>query len=307
MRVLIAGSTGTIGTALVAALERRGDEVVRLVRPETTGADGVHWDPSTGELDPDVVAGFDAVVNLAGRSIGERRFSPAEKAALWASRVGVTDVIARAVADADSQPSVLINASAIGFYGDRGTEVVDEDDPAGEGFLADLVAAWEAAARPAAEAGVRVVLLRTGIVLSGEGGALGRLLAPLGPRWLSPYRWGIGGPVGRGRQYWSWISLDDQVRAVVHLLDSSLEGPVHLTAPNPVTHRRFIKALGRALSRPTVMPIPPFVVKALLGRELARAIILEGQRVLPDKLIADGFEFEHTDVEDALWAVLRSE
>jgi uncharacterized protein len=307
VRILISGSTGTIGSALVAALEERGDEVARLVRPETTGADGVPWDPASGDLDPSLVSGFDAVVNLSGRSIGERRWSAAEKALLWESRVPLTAAIAGAVAAASPRPSVVVNASAVGYYGDGGDTVLDEESPAGTGFLADLVKAWEGATEPAAEAGARVVAVRSGIVLSTAGGALGRMLAPLGPRWLSPYRWGLGGPVGGGRQYWSWISLGDHVRGLVHLLAASaLSGPVNLTSPWPVTNREFTKAMGRALRRPTVMPIPGFVVKAVLGSELARALVLEGQRVVPTRLSDDGFEFRDTDLEGALRDALGS-
>ena len=301
MRILVAGSTGTLASALVAALEERGDEVVRVVRPQTEGASGILWDPRAGDLPSPAVSGFDAVVNLAGRSIGEKRLSSREKAALWESRVGYTGSIARAIAGADDPPKVLINASAIGYYGDRGDDRVDELAPVGEGFLPELTAAWEGATKPAADAGTRVVLLRTAIVLSAQGGALGRLLAPFGPRWLSPYRWGIAGPVGRGKQYWSWVSLDDHVRATVHLLTkSTMSGPVNVSSPEPVTNKEFIRALGRALGRPTVIPIPPFVVKAVLGSELARALVVEGQRVMPDRLHADGFVFEDTDLEEAL-------
>ncbi|MEX2322160.1 MAG: TIGR01777 family oxidoreductase [Acidimicrobiia bacterium] len=300
MRILLAGSTGLLGSALRSALIERGDEVVRLTRPETTGASGILWDPASPEpLDPDVLTGFDAVVNFAGRSIGEKRWSDREKAALWASRVDFSAGLARAIA-ASPKPKVWINASAVGFYGDRGDDIVTEDDPQGGGFLAELTASWEAATAPAAEAGVRVVLMRNGIVLSADGGALGRLLAPFGPRWLSPYRWGLGGPVGKGTQYWSWVSLDDHTRATLHALDGEIAGPINVVAPNPVMHRTFIRALGRVLRRPTVMPVPRLVLDAVLGRELAAALVHEGQRVMPERLAADGFEFHDTDVESAL-------
>jgi hypothetical protein len=305
MRILLAGSTGLLGSALRTVLIDRGDEVVRLVRPSTK-ASGVLWDPTSEPLDPDAIAGFDAVVNFAGRSIGEKRWSDAEKAALWASRVDFSAGIARAVAAASPKPKVWINASAVGFYGDRGDDMVTEDDPQGDGFLAELTASWEAATAPAAEAGVRVVLMRNGIVLSADGGALGRLLAPFGPRWLSPYRWGLGGPVGKGTQYWSWVSLEDHTRATLHALDGGIAGPINVVAPNPVTHREFIKALGRVLRRPTVMPVPRFVVDAVFGRELATALVHGGQRVIPERLTADGFEFHDTDVESALREALAA-
>lgn len=299
MRIAIAGSTGVIGTALVDALEARGDEVVRLVRPQTD-AEGIEWDPVAGTIDVAALEGFDAVVNLAGRSIGEKRWTAREKQLLWDSRVDSTRLVATTLAGLDRKPALLVNASAIGFYGDRGDEDITEESGPGEGFLADLTVAWEAAAGPAAAAGIGVAYLRTGIVLTTRGGALGRLLAPLGPSWLSPYRWGLGGVVGRGRQWWSWISMTDQVRAILHIIDRRMTGPVDLTAPEPVTHRAFIKTLGRVLRRPTVVPIPPFVIKLLLGSELARALVLEGQRVRPARLLESGFEFTHTDVESGL-------
>jgi uncharacterized protein (TIGR01777 family) len=296
---LIAGSSGVIGTALREALAARGDEVVRLVRPESPGS-GVPWDPAAGLIDSTDLEGFDAVVNLAGRSIGERRWTETEKRLVMDSRVDSTSLLANALADVSSPPKVLVNASAVGYYGDGGDAVLDESSPAGDGFLAGVCVAWEAATRPASDAGIRVAMPRTGIVLSTDGGALGRLLAPLGPSWLSPYRWGLGGVVGRGRQWWSWISLDDEIRALLHLIDSDVAGPVNLVAPEPTTHRAFIKALGRALRRPTVVPIPPFVVKVLIGSELAEALVLEGQRVVPTVLLDSGFEFQDADLETAL-------
>jgi len=305
MRILLAGSTGLLGSTLRTALIDRGDDVVRLVRP-ASGASGVLWDPTLEPLDPDVVAGFDAVVNFAGRSIGEKRWSDREKAALWASRVDFSAGLARAIAAASPKPEVWINASAVGIYGDRGDDIVTEGDAQGNGFLAELTASWEAATAPAAEAGVRVVLMRNGIVLSADGGALGRLLAPFGPRWLSPYRWGLGGPVGKGTQYWSWVSLEDHTRAALHALAGGIAGPINVVAPNPVMHRTFIRALGRALRRPTVMPVPRFILNAVLGRELAGALVHEGQRVMPERLVADGFEFHDTDVETALREALAA-
>lgn len=299
MRIAIAGSTGLIGSHLVDALTARGDEVVRLVRP-STDATGIAWDPSTGTIDTAALEGFDVVVNLAGRSIGERRWSDREKRLLWESRVDATRLLATSLAGLHSKPALLVNASAVGYYGDRGDDVLTEQDAPGGGFLADLTVAWEAATEPASEAGIPVALLRTGIVLSAEGGAIGRLLAPFGPKWLSPYRWGMGGVVGRGRQWWSWISLEDEVRAILHVIDERLAGPINLTTPEAATHRRFIKTLGTALRRPTFLPIPPFVVKVLLGSELARALVLEGQRAVPRRLVESGFDFTTTDLESGL-------
>ena len=256
-----------------------------------------------GEFPADALDGVVAVVNLAGHSIGDKRWSESEKRFLMDSRVVATRVLAEAIG-ALRNPPILINASAVGFYGNRNEIPIDEDAVRGDGYLAEICEAWEAATAPAAAAGSRVVLMRSGIVLSVEGGALGRLLAPFGPRWLSPYRWGLGGVVGGGRQYWSWISLGDEVRAIRHLISSSLSGPVNLVSPAPVTHREFVKALGRVLHRPTVVPIPRFVIKMILGGELAKALVLDGQRVVPKQLEADGFRWNDTDLGAALSAAL---
>jgi hypothetical protein len=301
MRIAIAGSSGVIGSAVVSALIDRGDEVVRLVRPETA-AGGIAWDPARGAIDAASLEGFDVVVNLGGRSIGEKRWTDKEKQLLWDSRVEPTRLLAAALAGLVHKPALFVSASAIGFYGDGGDADLTEESAAGSGFLADLTVAWEEATSGASDAGIGVAHLRTGIVLSTRGGALGRLLAPLGPRWLSPYRWGIGGTVGRGKQWWSWISIEDEVRAILHVIDNRVTGSVNLTAPAAVTHRTFIAALGRVLRRPTFMPIPSFVVKILLGTELARALVLDGQKVHPGVLTATGFEFTHTDIEAGLRA-----
>jgi uncharacterized protein (TIGR01777 family) len=301
MRVLIAGSSGVIGQALGEALAGRGDEVVRLLRPQSPG-DGVVWNPASGTIEARAVEGFDAVVNLAGRSIGDKRWTKAEKQRLWDSRVDSTRLLADTIAAQEHPPAVVVNASAVGYYGDGGGSILTELSTSGSGFLADLCVAWEAAAEPAIRAGIRVVNLRSGIVLSVTGGALGRLLAPLGPRWLSPFRWGLGGPVGGGRQWWSWISLGDEVRAILHVLDTEISGPVNLVAPNPVTNRDFTRALGRVLRRPAFLPIPGFALRLFLGSELADALVLGGQRVTPEVLLASGFEFEHPQIDDGLRA-----
>jgi len=303
MRVLIAGSSGVIGEALVEALAGRGDEVVRLLRPQSPG-DGAGWDPVAGIIEPQAIEGFDAVVNLAGRSIGEKRWSKAEKQRLWDSRVDPTRLLAETIAGLEHPPAVLVNASATGYYGDGGGSILTEASTAGSGFLADLCVAWEAATAPASRAGIRVANLRSGIVLSVAGGALGRLLAPFGPGWIRPVRWGLGGPVGGGGQWWSWISLHDEVRAILHVLDTEVAGPVNMVAPNPVTNRDFTRALGRVLRRPTFLPVPGFALRLLLGSELADALVLEGQRVTPGVLVESGFEFEHADIDDGLRAAL---
>ncbi len=305
MAILIAGSSGLIGTALAATLRADGVEVRRLLRPDSAG-EGIRWDPKRGEFPAGALDGIDVVVNLAGRSIGEKRWSEREKQALWDSRVGTTALLATAIARHPTPPA-LINASAVGYYGDGGDRQLEESAGPGEGYLAKMCVAWEAATAPVSAAGARVVLLRSGIVLSARGGAIGRLLAPFGPRWISPYRWGLGGVVGKGDQWWSWISLQDQVRVIRHVIDSSLSGPVNAVSPVAITHREFIKTLGRVLRRPTVMPIPRFVLSIILGGELARALVLEGQRVVPARLMADGFRWGDTDLEAALRTALTKD
>jgi len=303
MRVLIAGSSGVIGGALAETLIGRGDEVVRLLRPQSPG-DGVTWDPAAGAVEASAVEGFDAVVNLAGRSIGAKRWTVAEKHKIWDSRVDSTQLLADTIAALQHPPAVVVNASAVGYYGDGAGSILTEASTAGSGFLAELCVAWEAATAAAAQAGIRVANLRSGIVLSVAGGALGRLLAPFGPRWVSPFRWGLGGSVGGGGQWWSWISLGDEVRAILHVLDTEVAGPVNLVAPNPVTNRDFTRALGRVLRRPAFLPVPGFALRLLLGSELADALVLEGQRVTPGVLLESGFEFEHPNIDDGLRAAL---
>jgi uncharacterized protein (TIGR01777 family) len=304
MRIVIAGSGGLIGSALMTALEEDGHRVDRLVRPHSAAGPGISWDPGSGRLDAAALQGADAVVNLGGRSIGERRWDEAEKALVRDSRVVPTRLLAETLAGLSPPPRALVNASAVGFYGHRPGERLTEQSGPGEGFFAGVCRDWEAATGPAAEAGIRVVCLRSGLVLSREGGALGRVLAPLGPRWLSPYRWGLGGWLGDGTQVWSWIALEDEVRAILHLLSSDLAGPVNLTAPDPADNKRFMKAVGRALGRPVWLPIPRFVPRALLGRGLADATLFDSQAVYPERLVGDGFRFSLPDLMAALEAVL---
>jgi uncharacterized protein len=308
MRVAIAGSSGLIGTALRAALGEAGHEVVRLLRrsPEP-GSGDAEWNPAEGRLDPSALAGIDVVVNLAGASIGDKRFSAGVKRAIRDSRVDGTALLARTMAEMERPPRALLNASAIGFYGDRGDDVLTEATHGGSGFLADVTGEWEAATLPAAEAGIRVVHLRTGIVLDADGGALGRMLHPFDwvvGRLLRPYQWGLAGRLGSGAQWWSWISLRDAVRAIVHLTGSDLQGPVNLVAPNPVTNREFTKALGAVLRRPTIVPIPKFVLWVVLGRELAETLLFTSARVIPARLTQDGFRFLDPDVELGLRVAL---
>jgi uncharacterized protein (TIGR01777 family) len=304
VRIVVAGSSGLIGSVLLPVLEEAGHRVERLVRPGSVAAAGIPWDPGKGRLNAAALEGADAVVNLGGRSIGERRWDEAERRLIRESRVGPTRLLAEALAGLAPPPRVLVNASAVGFYGNRPGERLTEESGPGEGFFAGVCRDWEEATRPAAEAGARVVSLRSGLVLSRQGGALGRLLAPLGPRWLSPYRWGLGGWLGDGAQVWSWIALEDEVRAILHLLASDLSGPVNLTAPDPADNKRFVKAVGRALGRPVWLPIPRFVPRALLGRGLADATLFDSQAVYPERLQADGFRFALPDLAGAVEAVL---
>ena len=290
--VAITGATGLIGTALVEALRARGTRVRRLVRKRRGDApDDVVWDPSRGEIAPGALDGVDAVIHLAGEAIAQR-WTSERKAAIRESRVQGTSLIARTIAAMPVKPRVLLSGSAVGYYGDRGDELLDERSSAGSDFLASVVREWESAASPASDAGIRVVLLRSGIVLSPKGGALEKL--------LTPFRMGVGGPIGSGAQWMSWISLHDHLRTIEHALASdALRGPVNLVAPTPVTNAEFAHTLGRVLTRPALVPVPSFAVELLYG-EMARATILAGQRVVPKALVASGFEFAHPTLEQAL-------
>jgi uncharacterized protein (TIGR01777 family) len=288
--VAIAGSSGLIGSALVTALRTADHQVLRIVRRAPANASELHWDPDSGELDADALDGIDAVVNLCGINIGRRRWSGAFKQNLRDSRITPTEVLSAAVADAGV--GVLVSASAVGYYGDTRDRAVDETALAGRGFLAQLCKDWEAATAPARDAGARVVLARTGVVLASSGGAL-RQLRPL-------FSVGLGARLGRGRQYMSWISLEDQVRALQFAIsDSRLSGPVNLTGPAPVTNAEFTAALGRAVNRPTPLMMPGFAVRAALG-EFADETLLSGQRAIPAELERAGFEFHHNTVGEAL-------
>jgi len=293
MKVIVSGSTGLIGRPLVASLRADGHDIVRLVRRDPQGAGEVQWNPATGTIDAAGLVGANLVFHLAGAGIGDQRWTESYKQEILDSRVLGTGLLASALAELDPKPSVMVSASAIGWYGDRGDEILDESAPQGTGFLADVVAAWEAAAQPAADAGIRVVHPRTGIVLSKDGGALQRLLLP--------FRLGAGGRTGPGSQWWSWITLNDEVRALTHLASSSvLAGPVNLTAPSPVTNQDFVDALGSVLRRPTVLPTPSLALKAYLGSELAEALLFQSQRVVPARLLEDGFTFDSPNLEEAL-------
>ncbi len=291
MVLAIAGSSGLIGSALVSALRAADNRVIRIVRRAPANGDELHWNPDSGEFDPAGLEGVDAVVNLCGVGVGDKRWSGSFKQTLRDSRIAPTEVISAAVVDAGVP--VLINASAVGFYGDTRGRVVDETAPAGTGFLAQLCVDWEAAALSAEDAGVRVVLARTGLVLSpGGGGVLGKL-RPL-------FSFGLGGRLGGGRQYMPWISLEDEVRALLFAINSEeLAGPVNFTGPAPVTNSEFTAALGRALNRPTPWLVPGFALRTLLG-EFADEGLLGGQRAIPAALERAGFVFHHNTIGEAL-------
>lgn len=292
MKVAVTGASGLIGSALVPVLREAGHDVVRLVRRATRSAEEIRWDPAQRRLDPTALSDVDGVIHLAGAGVADRRWSDKRKAAILDSRVDGTTTIAIAIADADPRPRVLVSGSAVGWYGDGGDRVLTEDAPSGQGFLAEVVQRWEAATAPARDAGTRVVHARTGLVLSAKGGLLGRLL-PL-------FKLGLGGRVGSGKQYWPWISLADEVRAMVFLLDNDISGPVNLTGPEPVTNAAFTKAAGAVLHRPTVAAVPAIAIKALLGAQMAEEIALFGQRAVPQVLTGAGFAFSHPTIESAL-------
>ena len=297
MRIVVGGSSGFIGTALVDRLRAAGHDIVRLVRRDSAAPDEVTWRPSVAPLDPSTVDGADAVVNLAGVGVGTHRWNAAFKALIRASRVNSTEALAAAVAAAKAPPRVLLNASAVGFYGDTGDREVDESGPAGDGYFPDVCRAWEAATEAAEAAGIRVAHLRTGLVL-GPGGGLLKPLLPL-------YRFGLGGPLGNGRQWMPWISLADEVAAIEFLLTAdAVTGAVNLTGSAPVTNREFARTLGRVLHRPAVLPVPAFALRIAVGEFGAEAV--RSQRVLPAVLAGAGYRFQHADLESALrWSLTR--
>lgn len=294
MVVVVAGSSGLIGTALLARLRTEGHTVRRLVRRPARTPEEVTWDPDAGVLDPAALAGADAVVNLAGAGVGDKRLTTARKRVVLESRTRTTGLIARTVAGLDDPPRVLLQGSATGAYGYRGDDVVTEEDPYGDSYLADVVRRWEAAAAPAVDRpDVRVAFLRSGIVLARSGGAAGRLL-PL-------IRLGLGGPLGSGRQFWSWISLEDEVRAILHLLDAPVSGPVNLVA-EPATQVEIVRALAQVLHRPAVLPVPAFALRLALGQFSDE--ILGSLRATPAALTAAGFVHLHPTPDAAARALL---
>ncbi len=296
MRVAITGSTGLIGSALTRHLDSLGHDVIRVVRGTPSGTD-ISWAPADGLIDPHALDGVNAVVHLAGAGISDQRWTDDYKRELRESRTKGTTLISEAIASATDGPDVLLSGSAVGIYGARGAEELTETSAPGAGFLADICVQWEQATVTAEAAGTRVVHLRTGIVLSAGGGALKKQL-PL-------FKFGLGGKFGSGEQWQSWISIDDEVAAITHLLTADTTGPVNLTAPKPVTNAEFTDTLGDVLHRPTFMPIPKFGPKLLLGSELADNLLFSGQLVLPTVLDADTeFTFQHPDLATALHALL---
>jgi uncharacterized protein (TIGR01777 family) len=297
MRIAISGSTGFVGDALIAKLKEQGHEVIRLVRrPGETVDPEILWNPAEGTLNPEALEGIGGVINLSGENIASGRWTPEKKRRIRDSRVAATTLLSETIARLKQKPQVMVSASAIGYYGDRGDELLDESSAPGTGFLAEVCQHWESAAQPAEKAGIRVCLLRIGAVLDPAGGALGKMLAP--------FKMGMGGVVGRGDQYMSWITREDLVGAILHCLDTpGLAGPVNAMAPNPVTNREFTAALGKALGRPTLVPVPAFALKMLLG-ELGENLALVSTRAVPRQLEAAGFTFTHPDIDTALEALL---
>jgi uncharacterized protein len=296
--VAITGSSGLIGSALVESLRADGVDVVRFVRRPPAHDDEAHWDPTTETIDRGALERADAVVHLAGEGLGEKRWTDAQKRRITESRIKGTNAVARGLADlaVDGKARVLVSGSAVGYYGLRGDEVLTETSTPGSGFLADLCKEWEAATRPAEAAGVRVVRLRTGIVLARDG-ALGRML-PL-------FRLGLGGKLGSGRQWWSWVSLQDMVGLARHAIEThGLEGPMNGTSPHPATNGEITKALGRVLNRPTFLAVPKFALSIAMGPELTEEMIMAGQRVIPEVAQQTGYAFRQPTLDEAMRAAV---
>ena len=293
MRVLVSGSSGLVGTALKSVFGRRGDEVCSLVRKRSAGdKNTAYWNPDSGEIDLSPLSSLDVVVHLAGENIAEGRWTEDKKKRIRDSRVQATNLLCSELAKLDPKPRVLISASAIGIYGDRGSEVLTETSSPGSDFLAQVCAEWESATAPAKAAGIRVVNIRIGIVISKDGGALAKL--------LTPFKLGVGGKVGSGQQFMSWIALDDLVKAIVFLIETeTASGPVNLVAPGCVTNSEFTATLGHVLKRPTIIPAPAFAMRLAFG-EMADALLLSSARVEPTKLKSLGFEFDYPTLTAAL-------
>lgn len=294
MKIVIGGASGLIGSKLKQTLEKAGHTVVPLVRDrEKLTSDAIFWDPDAQMIDLVKLEGVDAVVNLAGEGIATGRWTETKKKKILKSRVDATKTLADAISKLRNSPKIFINGSAIGFYGDRGDVVCNEESSPGEGFLSDVCVKWEAAAEPAVKAGIRTVFLRTGIVLAKEGGALGKM--------LTPFKLGLGGVIGSGEQYMSWIAIDDLVGIILYILkNNDIKGPVNGVAPYPVKNREFTKVLGNVLNRPTFFPVPAFILRGLLGKEMADEFLLASTRVEPKLIQSKGFQFQYPVLEEAL-------
>ncbi len=298
MKILISGASGLIGSALKTALRERGDRVLSLTRRNARNDSEITWDPSSDTLDPTRLTNIDGVIHLAGENIASRRWSTAQKARIRDSRVRGTTLLAQTLASISPLPKVFISASAIGYYGNRKDEILTEESQPGEGFLPDVSIAWENAAKLATEAGIRTVHPRIGVVLSPDGGALGKMLVP--------FKLGVGGIIGSGNQYMSWITLDDLISLFLFAIDDkSISGAINTVSPTPVTNREFTKTLGRVLSRPTIFPLPAFAAKLALG-EMADALLLASTRVTSSRLENTNFSFAHPHLEPALRHLLKS-
>ena len=294
MLIAVTGATGFIGSSLCKFLKKEGHTVLSVSR--RSGSD-VEWDPSNGDIDAQKLAGVEAVIHLAGENIASQRWTEKQKNRILDSRVDGTMLLSKTLADMPNPPRVLLSGSAIGIYGDRGDEALDEESTYGKGFLADVVEKWEGATSIAEDAGIRVTHLRTGLVQSPCDGMLKKTL-PL-------FKLGLGGRMGSGKQFWSWISLEDEVRLISWLLTNEISGPVNLTAPNPVTNAEFTDALGKVLKRPTFLPVPLFGPRILLGEELANELIQNSLRVFPKRALSNGFKFKHVNLVESMDEILR--
>ncbi|MDT5123389.1 MAG: uncharacterized protein QOC96_2871 [Acidobacteriota bacterium] len=299
MKILVTGSTGLVGSALIPALKSSGHQIVRLVRSQPKDASEVYWNPEQGTIKAVELEGLDAVVHLAGENLATGRWTDEKKKRIRESRIKGTRLLSETLAQLNEKPAVLVSASAVGFYGSRGDEILTEQSASGSDFLAEVCREWELATQAAAQAGIRVVNLRFGVIFSGEGGALKKMLLP--------FRMGVGGKIGSGHQYMSWIALDDAVGAIEHALtNETLRGPVNAVAPQAATNREFTKTLGRVLSRPTIFPVPAFAARLAFG-EMADATLLSSQRVEPERLNEAGYAFKYPTLEAALRHVLNKE
>ncbi len=297
MHIAVTGASGLVGSELTPLLIANGHEVTRLVRREPSDEGLIRWDPLADAFDAHPLEGVDAVVHLAGENIGQGRWNAAKKQAMCDSRIRATRTLCEGLARMATPPRTLVCASAIGYYGERGDQSMTEDCPPGKGFLAELVRDWEQASKSAEDAGIRVVILRLGVLLSTKGGALAKM--------LTPFQLGVGGAVGGGKQYWSWMSIDDAAGVILHALQTDqLAGPVNAVAPNAETNAAFTKTLGAVLRRPTWLPMPACLARLALG-EMADELLLTSTRVLPDKLIETGYEFRYPKLEDALRHLLK--